>query len=78
MKLPAMRSPGVRRLWHGFLAILLICVGAELAIDRHGQFGLDGVFGFNAVFGFAACVALVLFAKLLGMFLKRPDSYHGD
>jgi hypothetical protein len=78
MKLPPLATRGVRRLWYGFLAILLACVAAELFIHRHSLFGLDGLFGFNAGFGFLACVALVLVAKLLGTVLKRPDSYYGD
>ena len=70
--------PGLRRLWYGFLAVLLIVVLAELVVHRHVVFGVDGIFGFNAAFGFLACVGLVAFAKLLGVVLKRPDTYYGD
>jgi hypothetical protein len=31
-----------------------------------------------ALFGFAACAAMVLFAKLVGAFLKRRDDYYDD
>ena len=31
-----------------------------------------------ALFGFLACVGMVLFAKLLGVFLKRRDDYYED
>ena len=36
----------------------------------------DAWFGFGAVFGFAACVAMVLVAKALGLVLKRDDDYY--
>jgi multicomponent Na+:H+ antiporter subunit D len=43
----------------------------------HGHFGADGWFGFGA-FGFLSCVAMVVFAKLLGLLVKRPESYYRD
>lgn len=78
MRPPALQTRGVRRLWYAFLVILLVCLAAELFVHRHDLFGIDGLFGFNAAFGFLACVGLVLFAKLLGVLLKRSDSYYGD
>jgi hypothetical protein len=78
MRWPSLQTRAMRRLWYAFLAVLLACVAAELAIHRHSVFGIDGLFGFHAGFGFLACVALVLVAKLLGLVLKRPDSYYGD
>lgn len=33
--------------------------------------------GFYAAFGFLACVALVVLARILGWWLKRPDDYYG-
>jgi UPF0716 family protein affecting phage T7 exclusion len=53
-----------------------VVVGLDLLITPHPHFGIDGTLGFGAWFGFLSCVALVLFAKLLGIFLKRPDSYY--
>jgi ABC-type polysaccharide/polyol phosphate export permease len=44
----------------------------------HGHFGVDGWLGFNAAFGFLACVAMVLFAKVLGWLVKRPEHYYRD
>lgn len=69
--------PGtIRRLWIGFLAILTLLIGVDLAVDRHADFGVDGTFGFGAWFGFLSCVALIGGAKALGAVLKRPDSYY--
>jgi hypothetical protein len=72
------RPRTIRLLWVVFGASLAGLVLADLAVHHHALFGLDGTFGFGAWYGFAACVALVLFAKLLGAFFKRPDTYYDD
>jgi hypothetical protein len=70
------RPETIRRLWIVFIAILAITVLMDLVIEHHPHFGVDGTFGFGAWFGFLSCVVLVLFAKGLGFFLKRPDDYY--
>lgn len=69
--------PGtIRLLWILFALILAGLVALDLVVAHHPHFGIDGTFGFGAWYGFAACVALVLFAKLIGLVLKRPDTYY--
>ena len=58
-------------LWEMTLTVLL-----ELVIKVKGYFGIDDWFGFGAAYGFLCCVAMVLVAKGLGLFLKRPDDYY--
>lgn len=70
------RASTIKRLWMVFALVLAATVLADLAIEHHPQFGLDGTFGFGAWFGFASCVAMVVFAKVLGEVLKRPDTYY--
>jgi hypothetical protein len=36
------------------------------------------VFGFHAWYGLLACAAMILVAKVLGMLLKRPDTYYEE
>lgn len=72
------REVTVRRLWMGGLLILAATVVADLFVSHHPHFGIDGTFAFGAWFGFLACLGLVLLAKLLGIFLKRPDSYYDN
>jgi hypothetical protein len=72
------RESTIRLLWIVSVAVLAILVLADLLVEHHAHFGLDRTFGFNAWFGFASCVALVLIAKLLGLILKRPDTYYDD
>ncbi len=70
-------QPGtIKKIWALGIIILLITVTLEFAIHPHAKFTIDGWFGFNAWFGFAACAAMVFFAKLLGIFLKRKDTYY--
>lgn len=69
--------PGTLRvLWIGFLAVLAVTVAAEVLVHLHPRFRLERWFGFHAAWGFLSCVAMVLFANLLGMFLRRPEDYY--
>ncbi|MFA6267608.1 MAG: hypothetical protein WC670_18065 [Pseudolabrys sp.] len=70
------RPATVRKLWIGFIAILALTVLADFGVEHHPLFGLDGTFGFGAWFGFLSCVVLIVAAKALGVFLKRPDDYY--
>ena len=72
------RPENIRRLWRVFVAILALTVAAEFFVAHQAYFGIDGYFAFNAWFGFLACAALILFAKGLGAFLKRPDDYYDE
>lgn len=58
----------------GLLSLTLIF---NLIVHIHGYFGFDGVIGFYAVFGFISCLAMVVVAKILGFFLKKPEDYYG-
>lgn len=70
------RSSTIRWLWRVFALMLAAVVLWQLWTPVHGHFGIDGLFGFHAAYGFLTCVGMVLFAKLLGVFLKRPEDYY--
>ncbi|MEM7052953.1 MAG: hypothetical protein AAF446_00250 [Pseudomonadota bacterium] len=70
------RPSTIRRLWWVFGLILASTVAAQLFVHVHAYFGLAEVFGFNAAYGFLTCVAMVVFAKVLGWVLKRPVDYY--
>ena len=72
------RPATIKLLWRVFIAILAVLVLAQAFIYLKGYFGVDGWFGFGAVFGFLSCLAMVLVAKGLGLFLKRPNDYYDD
>jgi len=73
-----MRPRTIRALWVGFAAVLAATVAAGLAVDMHPHFAVERLPAFFALFGFGACVALVVFSKLLGALLKRDDTYYDD
>lgn len=70
------RPTTIRKLWWIFGAILAATVVAQFFIHVHGYFAVDEWTGFNALYGFLTCVGMVLFAKLLGFVIKRPDDYY--
>ena len=70
------RPETVRRLWWVFGAVLTLMILAQAVIPVKGNFGLESSFAFGAWFGFGSCVAMVLAAKVLGRWLKRPDDYY--
>lgn len=68
----------IRRLWLVFVVVLALTLAAELGMDSHGYFGIDAMFGFNAWYGFLTCVAMIVFAKILGNVLKRGDDFYDE
>jgi hypothetical protein len=71
------RPDTIRRLWILFIAVLAGLVVLDV-VRNEAHFSLEATFAFGAWFGFLSCVALILFAKALGFFLKRPDTWYGD
>jgi len=72
------RPETIRWLWRGGFVILTLTVMADFFIHTHASFQIDGTFGFYAWYGLIVCIAMVLFAKALGIFLKRKDTYYDD
>ncbi|NCF29656.1 MAG: hypothetical protein GWP69_19920 [Gammaproteobacteria bacterium] len=72
------RPRTIRRLWIGGGVMLAGLVLADIFVDAHPSFGVDGAFGFYAWHGLISCVAMILVAKGLGVLLKRKDDYYDD
>ena len=72
------RPATIRLLWWVFGVVLAGLVALQIVIKVKGYFGVDDWFGFGAAFGFFSCVAMVLFAKVLGFILKRPEDYYEE
>lgn len=70
------RPATIRKLWWiGGVILAAITVG-DVGVKGYGSFGIDGTFAFYSWYGLVACVAMVLFAKVIGVVLKRKDSYY--
>ena len=72
------RPSTIRLLWRVFAVVLALSVAAQFGVKVKGYFGVDGWFAFGAVYGFLACLAMVVFAKALGRFVKREENYYRD
>ena len=59
-----------------FLAVSIVLLLLDLAINRHELFSWEGWFGFYGFYGFVACVALVLAAKVLRKLIMRREDYY--
>ncbi len=70
------RPETIRKLWVIGIIVLAILVAIGELIQQHPYFDGEKLFGFNAWYGFVCCVAMVIGAKLLGIFLKRKDTYY--
>jgi hypothetical protein len=72
------RPATIRGFWRFGWVVLALLVLGDFFIHGHPVSKVDGTFGFYAWYGFAACVAMVLFSKAIGAFLKRADTYYDD
>ena len=77
------RSENLPKLWIIQIVILLLALLPEFFIHHHPHFEdsgftLDGGFGFYAWYGFLTCAGMVAAAKILGIFLKREDTYYDE
>jgi len=72
------RPSTIRLLWWVFALVLVVSVLLQFVFKVKGYFGVDGWLGFGAAFGFLCCLAMVLFAKVLGWFLKRNEDYYQE
>jgi len=57
---------------------LLVTSALGALVGPQPHFGIDGIPLFYSWYGFLTCVGMVVFAKLLGIFLKRRDNYYDD
>jgi len=66
----------VRRLLHVLYSVCAFLFALDFLYQRHPLHSGDDWPGFYAGYGFLGCVLLVLLAKLLRRFLKRPENYY--
>lgn len=77
------REENRKKLWIIQFVILALVLVPEFFVHHHANFEADGItidasWGFFAWYGFGTCALMVIGAKLLGLFLKRKDTYYDD
>ncbi len=77
------REENRKKLWGFQIVILVLVLVPEFFVHHHAHFESKGIFidaswGFFAWYGFATCAAMVIAAKILGVLLKRKDTYYDD
>ena len=63
------------------VALVVLCALlalSEFLFHKHTQFSFEELFAFHGVFGFLAYLAIVNAAKLLRLWVKRPEDYYND
>ena len=70
------RPATIRLLWRAFIAVLALTVIAGFFVSHEHLDGPESTIAFGAWFGFGACAVLIAAAKVLAIFLKRPDAYY--
>ena len=65
-----------KKMWIMLYSICGILLIFDFFTHRHEYFGFDGIFGFYAILGFISCAVLILFSKLVGLFLKAKEDYY--
>ena len=68
----------VKRALRIFCALSAGLFLADLVFHRHVIHDWESITGFYAFYGFAACVGLVLLAKLLRKVVGRDESFYED
>ena len=77
------RESSLPKLWVIQVLVLVLALLPEFFVHHHPHFEshgftLDAGFGFYAWYGFLACAGMVALAKVLGIFLKREDTYYDE
>lgn len=70
------KKNNLRILLRVFLGCLVLLVLVDFFVARHGSHIWETIPAFFALYGFVACSLIVLIAKKLRRFLKRPETYY--
>ncbi len=63
--------------WVLGIACLIVFL-LDFTYEKHGHFQAEYIRGFYAIYGFVMFTGLILVAKALRYFIKRPEDYYGD
>ena len=66
----------VKRVIYALYIICALLFVLDFVVHRHASHPLDTMTGFYPLYGFVGCVLLVIIAKWLRTFIKRPEDYY--
>jgi hypothetical protein len=72
------RPSTIKLLWIVFVVVLALTVVAGVWLTEEPHFEIERLFAYNAAYGFVVCAAMILVAKVLGVLLKRRDTYYEE
>ena len=72
------RPATIRVLWIVFGVLLVLAALVDLFVTQYRHFVVGGTFGFYVWFGFGSSLLLFVVAKVLGVFLRRRDTYYTE
>lgn len=66
----------VNRIVYGLYAVCAGLFVADFIYHKHSYLDVEDVPGFYAIYGFFMCAALVICARGMRLFLKRPEDFY--
>ena len=70
------KAVNVKRLLMCLYIFLAGLLAADFFIHKHGHFSWENAPEFYAVYGFLCYLVLIVLAKALRRFIKRPEDYY--
>ena len=71
-----LKKENIKKLWVCSIVLLVSLVLVQLIFPIKGHFEVESWIGFGAWFGFIACILMILFSKILGFVVKKPEDYY--
>ena len=71
-----LRKENIKKLWVCSIVLLVSLILVQLIFPIKGHFEVESWIGFGAWFGFIACILMILFSKILGLVVKKPEDYY--
>ena len=71
-----LKKENINKLWVCSIVLLVFLVLIQLIFPIKGHFEVESWLGFGAWFGFIACILMILFSKILGLVVKKPEDYY--
>ena len=72
------RPGSANKIFWGLAVVCLLLFLADFTFSKHGHFAVEDLPGFFGIYGFVMFTVLILVAKTLRIFIKRPEDYYGD